>query len=85
MPAMIIPKTRTVFHAPTKGRSYFTARAAANQEAGAIMSLKYPAQQDERDEFGRPVERAWHWANDDRLRMVRDRLARRILNRMGGT
>ena len=84
MPAKIIPKTRTVFYAPTKGRSYFTAKAAASQEAGAILSLKYPAQQSERDEFGRLESPAWHWAEDDRLRMVRDRLAQRILNRMGG-
>lgn len=83
MPA-IVCQTITVYHAPTKGRRYFTARAAANQEAGALLSRKYPTEPEQRSDFGRIESASWHWSQDERLRLVRDRLARRILNRLKG-
>lgn len=75
-------QTRWVYHAPTRGRSYLTARAAANQEASAMMSRKYPPESAESDEFGRTTDPGFHWAEDERLRRVRDRLASRILRKI---
>ncbi|WP_334159615.1 hypothetical protein [Achromobacter insolitus] len=72
--ARIEPISRTVYHAPTAGRSYFTARAAANREAAAMLARKYPTERDDPECGG-----GWHWTLDQTLVKVRQRLARFIL------
>lgn len=76
--------TRPVFRAPTKGRCYFTARAAAYAEARALLARKYPT---ERAYFedGYPVDPGWHWSPDERLQSVYKRLARRLLRALKTT
>jgi hypothetical protein len=71
-------RTRTVYFAPSVGRHYLTKKAAANREAGARMSAKYPSESALSID-GRQVDNGWHWSEDERLRRVRDRLARWIL------
>jgi len=44
--ARIEPISRTVYRAPTAGRTYLTARAAANREAAAMLARKYPTERD---------------------------------------
>lgn len=66
--------SRTVYRAPTAGRTYFTARAAANREAAAMLARKYPTERDDPECGG-----GWHWTQDHTLVKVRERLARLIL------
>lgn len=70
---------RRVFYAPTAGRHFFTLKAAARREAAAQIQRKYPSEREEKDEFGRIVDRGWHWADDERLVRVRERLTRKIM------
>jgi hypothetical protein len=46
---MIQIKTAKVYYAPTKGRRYFTKKAAINAEAIAIILKKYPTEDFEPD------------------------------------
>lgn len=72
--ARIEPVSRTVYRAPTAGRTYFTARAAANREAAAMLARKYPTERDDPECGG-----GYHWTQDPTLVKVRQRLARVIL------
>lgn len=75
--ARVQPMIRTVYLAPTKGRSYLTKDAAAYAEARAMITRKYPTEREEK-ESGRVVASGWHWTQDDRLCKVYARLARRL-------
>lgn len=70
--------TQTVYRAPTKGRRYLTARAAAIAEAGAMLELKYPSERPEWD-VGDP---GWHWRSDEAHLRTHRRLSRMILRRL---
>lgn len=72
--ARIEPNSRTVYLAPTAGRTYLTARAAANREAAAMLARKYPTERDDPECGG-----GYHWTQDAHLVKVRQRLARIIL------
>lgn len=72
--ARIEPISRTVYRAPTAGRTYLTARAAANREAAAMLARKYPTERDDPECGG-----GYHWTQDHTLVKVRQRLARIIL------
>lgn len=76
--AMIEIVARPVYHAPTKGRSYLTPKAAANNEAGAMLSKKYPPDRCEY-ENGQLISPGWHWTCDERLQKTKERLARMLL------
>lgn len=67
-----------VYLAPTKGRRYLTARAAAIAEAGAMLEKKYPSERPEWD-VGDP---GWHWSSSDDHKRTHKRLARIILKRL---
>lgn len=67
-----------IYHAPTKGRRYLTARAAAKNEAGALLERKYPTERgDESDGFYN-----WHWSSDEHLVRVHKRLTRLLLRQL---
>jgi len=70
--------TQTVYRAPTKGRRYLTARAAAIAEAGAMLECKYPSERPEWD-IGDP---GWHWRSDEAHLRTHKRLSRMILRRL---
>jgi len=72
--AKIEPNSRTVYLAPTAGRTYLTARAAANREAAAMLERKYPTERDDPECGG-----GYHWTQSPTLVKVRQRLARIIL------
>ena len=72
-------KTRTVYLAPTRGRHYLTKRAAANNEATALILRKYPTEREERDDSGRITYDGWHWTSDKRLVALHSRIVRRIM------
>ncbi|RUR69031.1 hypothetical protein EJP67_18395 [Variovorax guangxiensis] len=71
---------RPVFRAPTKGRDYLTARAAANAEAGAMLARKYPTER-AAYENGMCYDPGYHWSGDERLVRVHARLSKRIMAR----
>lgn len=81
----IMPLIKTdmqrVYTAPTKGRRYLTARAAANAEANAMMVGKYPTEQPEYED-GRMYDPGYHWTTDERLIRVHKRLARMLLRQL---
>lgn len=76
--AAITIVSRPVYHAPTKGRSYLTARAAARNEADALLCKKYPREHAEY-ENGMCYYPGWHWSGDEQMQKVHARLARFIL------
>jgi hypothetical protein len=79
----IQPIARIVFHAPTRGRSYLTARAAAKAEAGALLAKKYPTERpDYCSDSGMMIDCGWHWTGDDRLVRVHARLAKMLQRRV---
>ena len=78
--AAVQPIMRKVYLAPTKGRHYLTARAAANAEAAAMVIKKYPTERDDPHCGG-----GWHWTGDPRLIAVQARLCARILRRLRAT
>ena len=67
-----------VYLAPTKGRRYLTARAAAFAEARAMLDKKYPSELAEWD----VGDAGWHWSSEDRHKRTYARLARIILKRL---
>lgn len=75
---------RPVYYAPTKGRSYLTATAAANNEAKAQLSNKYPQELAEY-ENGRCIYPGWHWSADERLQKTHERLSRLLLRQFRNT
>ena len=79
---MILAYMRQVYRAPTAGRDYFTARAAAHNEASALLKKKYPSERSTTDDFGRIEDPGYHFANDPRLVRVHARLARLLLKQM---
>lgn len=70
--------TQTVYRAPTKGRRYLTARAAAFAEARAMLENKYPSEQAEWD----VGDAGWHWSSEEQHKRTYARLARIILKRL---
>jgi len=69
---------RPVYYAPTKGRSYLTAKAAANNEASSQMNNKYPPERCEY-ENGHLIYPGWHWSEDERMQKTQERLSRLLL------
>lgn len=76
--AAIQSKPATAYYAPTKGRRYLTARAAANAEASARLEAKYPTEQPEY-EAGRMYDPGYIWTEDPRLVRVHKRYMRLLL------
>lgn len=76
--AAITIVSRPVYHAPTKGRSYLTVRAAARNEADALISKKYPTERPEY-ENGMCYFPGWNWRCDEQMQKLHARLARMIL------
>lgn len=78
--ARIEPISRTVYRAPTRGRTYLNARSAAQAEASAMLEARYPS---ERPEYecgtGYCTYPGYHWSENHRLVIVQKRLARLIL------
>lgn len=72
---VLIERRRTVFFAPGARKHFMTKRAAAQAEAKAMLSKKYPH---ERPEYDVGFD-GWHWRQDERLCRVYERLWRRIL------
>lgn len=67
-----------VYVAPSRGRRFLTARAAARAEAAAVMVGRYPTERgDERDGYS-----SWHWSSDERLVRVHARLTRMLLKKL---
>lgn len=71
---------QTLYRAPTKGRRYLTAKAAANAEARAQLDKKYPLERPEYEQ-GHMIFSGWHWSADPRLVEAHVRLSRALLNR----
>lgn len=69
---------QTLYMAPTKGRRYLTARAAANAEARAQLNSKYPYEQPEYEQ-GHMIFNGWHWSADPKLVAAHKRLSRMLL------
>lgn len=79
---MIFSHSRVVYRAPTAGRDYFTARAAAHNEASALIKKKYPSERSTTDDFGRIEDPGYHFTNDPRLVRVHSRLVSMLLKQM---
>uniref|UniRef100_UPI003341C3B3 hypothetical protein n=1 Tax=Castellaniella defragrans TaxID=75697 RepID=UPI003341C3B3 len=77
--AAIQTKPATAYYAPTKGRRYLTARAAAYGEAAAQLENKHPSEATEYDDFGRITYPGYSWREDERFVRVRQRYARLLL------
>jgi hypothetical protein len=67
--------TQKVYRAPTRGRRFLTAKAAAVAEAGAMLEKKYPSERPEW-EVGDP---GWHWSSEESHKQTHKRLTRLIL------
>lgn len=78
----IFAHTRMVYRAPTAGRDYFTARAAAHNEASALLKKKYPSERSHNDDFGRIEDPGYHYTNEPRLVRVHARLSRLLLKQL---
>lgn len=72
----------TAYYAPTRRKRYFTAIAAAKNEAKAMLRRKYPTEEAGTNEFGYPDGSGYHWSDDERLCRVFDRLWRSLLRRL---
>lgn len=79
---MIQRTQRTVFYAPTRGRHYFTARAAAKGEASAMMIKHYPSERADFDSTGACTYGGRHWSADADLSTVAARLERALLRKL---
>jgi hypothetical protein len=77
--AALQPKPAVAYYAPTKGRRFFTARAAANAEASARLESKYPGEETEYDDIGRITYLGYTWRDSERLVRVHKRYARLLL------
>lgn len=75
---------RPIYLAPTKGRCYLTAKAAANNEASAQMNKKYPPERCEY-ENGHLIYPGWHWSEDERMQKAQARLSRLLLRQFRNT
>lgn len=75
----IVQLSRPVFRAPTKGRCYLTARAAADAEARAMLAKKYPTEKAHYERDGYMSDPGYHWSSDERLVKVHKRLTRLLL------
>ena len=71
---------RPIYLAPTKGRSYLTPKAAADNEAKALLSKKYPPDRCEQ-ENGQLIYPGWHWSADERMQKTHERLSRLLLRK----
>lgn len=80
--ALLAKGTRTVYRAPTARRDYFTPRAAAHNEAAAMLKKKYPSERSHSDDFGRIEDPGYHYTNDPRLVRVHARLTRLLLKQL---
>ncbi len=67
-----------VYYAPTRGRRYLTARAAARAEASARLAEKYPTEHAEY-ENGMMYYPGFHWSSDESLKQVHKRYMRLLL------
>lgn len=76
--AAIQREVAVAYYAPTKGRRYLTARAAAKAEASARLAMKYPTEHAEY-ENGMMYYSGFHWSNDESLTRVYKRYARLLL------
>ncbi|MGW8423154.1 hypothetical protein [Comamonas sp. HJ-2] len=76
--AAITLSSRPVYRAPTKGRDYLTARAAAKNEADAMLNKQYPREHPEYEQ-GFCYFSGWHWTQDKDLVRAHARLVRFIL------
>ena len=83
--ALLAKRTRTVYRAPTAGRDYFTPRAAAHNEAAAMLKKKYPSEPSTTDDFGRIEDPGYHFTNDPRLVRLHARLTRMLLKQLRKT
>jgi len=81
MPAIEV-RQRTVYRAPSRGRTFLTAKAAARSEAATMLSRKYAAERPEYDDIGRMTYPGFHWSADEHLVRVHARLVRLILKRL---
>ena len=73
---MITTHMRKVYRAPTAGRDFLTARAAASKEADALIKKKYPTEREHVDGFGRIEDPGWHYTSDERLVRVQEEAER---------
>ena len=78
-------RTRTVYFSPRRRRHFLTAFAAARAEANARIKRFFPAEDGERDEYGRETYPGFHFTEEPRLVAVRDRLIARYMKRIGGS
>ena len=78
MPEIQVMAAQTLYRAPTKGRRYLTARAAANAEARAQLDSKYPYEHPEYEQ-GHMIFNGWHWSTDQKLVAAHKRLSRLLL------
>ena len=76
---------RKVYRAPTAGRDYLTQRAAAHNEASALLKKKYPSERSTSDDFGRIEDPGYHFTNDPRLVRLHARLTRMLLKQLRKT
>lgn len=74
-------ESRPVYLAPTKGRRYLTAKAAAVAEARSMLNRKYPREEADYEQ-GRMISPGWHWSEDQQHVTAHKRLARMFLKRL---
>lgn len=75
---MIQTITRTVYHAPTKGRSYLTKRAAIMNEAKALIERKHPTEKQYFEPEGYCSDPGWHWTDMPRHEVLLRRVCRLV-------
>lgn len=75
---MIEAVTRTVYRAPTKGRSYLTKRAAIRNEAAALIERKHPTERQYIEPDGYCSDPGWHWTALPRHEVLLRRVCRLI-------
>lgn len=78
---MIETLQRVVYRSPSRGRAYFTAKAAAKAEANCMLAKKYPSEKPAYED-GFCFDPGYHWSEDERLCRVHARLVRLILKKL---
>lgn len=73
---------RTVYRAPTAGRSYLTKRAAIYAEAKALIQERHPTERPESDENGRQYFSGWYWRDLPRSEVLLRRVMRLVKRAM---